>query len=114
MRNKAKMVTYGILYGMGITALQKSLGKSITREEAIKLFESYKTAFPKLMKYRQKVLILPREKGYSETAFGRRRILSDINSNLSFIRSFAERIAINAPIQGTQADVYKTCNERYR
>lgn len=106
-RNKAKTITYGILYGMGVNALRRNLKNKVSIEEARELFAEYTQAFPKLMQYREESINLARKKGYSETFFGRRRYLPDLKSTLSYVSSFAERIAINAPIQGTQAEVMK-------
>jgi DNA polymerase-1 len=105
MRRKAKVINFGIIYGMGISALQKNLG--VTRPEAMLFYEQYFAAFPTIKAYLDSIKIEATEKGYTETAFGRRRYFPGLKSSVQFIRSFAERMATNAPIQGTAADIIK-------
>ena len=107
LRGKSKAISYGILYGMGANALQKSMGKEVKKEDAQQFLDDYAAAFPRLMLYRQEILKHAKENGYTETFFGRRRIIPEIHSSLAFIRGMAERAAINAPIQGTQSDIIK-------
>lgn len=105
MRSKAKTINFGILYGMGVSALQKNL--KTDRKEAQKFYNDYFETFNELASYLDKTKAEAGRKGYTETLFGRRRYFEGINSKLPFIRAQAERMAINAPIQGTQADVIK-------
>jgi DNA polymerase-1 len=105
MRVKAKTINFGILYGMGVSALQKNL--KTDRKEAQKFYDEYFATFTTLAKYLEGTKEFTAKHGYTETMFGRRRYFEGINSSLPFIRAQAERMAINAPIQGTQADVIK-------
>lgn len=105
MRRKAKVVNFGILYGMGIRALQVAL--QTTKDEAVTFMERYKEEFPQLALYLSDVIESAGKLGYSETAFGRRRPFRMLKSPLPHIRAQAERMAINAPIQGTAADLMK-------
>lgn len=106
MRRNAKVINFGIIYGMGITALQKNLES--TKAEAETFYNAYFQQFPMLETYFEKVIADARKKGYTETLFGRRRSFSEINSRLPFMRAAAERMAMNAPIQGTAtADIIK-------
>ena len=105
MRRKAKVINFGIMYGMGVNALRASLGGS--REEAQKFLTDYFTKFSGLASYLQKTKEAAAGQGYTETFFGRRRYFDGFNSPLPFIRAGAERMAINAPIQGTQSDIIK-------
>jgi DNA polymerase-1 len=105
MRRKAKVINFGILYGMGVNALKTNLGG--TREEAQKFYAEYFATFTTLAEYLVNVKKFAAETGYTETFYGRRRYFEGINSKLPFIRASAERMAINAPIQGTQADLIK-------
>lgn len=105
MRRKAKVINFGILYGMGVSALQKNL--KTDRAEAQKFYDDYFKTFNTLASYLDQVKAETARKGYTTTMFGRRRYFEGIKSSLPFIRSQAERMAINAPIQGTQADVTK-------
>lgn len=105
MRRKAKVINFGILYGMGVTALKENLGG--TREEAQIFYNTYFETFTELAAYLERVKAETARTGYTETYFGRRRYIEGANSKLPFIRSMAERAAINAPIQGTEADVIK-------
>ncbi len=105
MRRKAKVINFGILYGMGITALQKNLGT--TRAEAQTFYTAYFDAFPKIRDYLDSTKAYAKEHGYTETMFGRRRYFPGINASAQFLRAIAERMATNAPIQGTNADIVK-------
>lgn len=106
MRRQAKVINFGIIYGMGVSALRKNLGG--TREEAQRFYDNYFTQFYGVRDYLEDVKIRAREKTYTETLFGRRRYFPNINSRLPFLKSMAERTAINAPIQGTAtADIIK-------
>ncbi|MEN8927705.1 MAG: DNA polymerase I [Flavobacteriales bacterium] len=105
MRSKAKMVNFGIIYGISAFGLGQRL--SIPRKEAKEIIESYFAKYPKIKSYMDEVVVIAKEKGYVETLLGRRRNLKDINSANAIVRSHAERNAINAPIQGTAADIIK-------
>lgn len=105
MRRKAKVINFGILYGMGVSALQKNL--KTDRKEAQKFYDDYFKTFTTLADYLENVKKETAQRGYTETMFGRRRYFEGINSSLPFIRAQAERMAINAPIQGTEADIVK-------
>jgi DNA polymerase-1 len=104
-RRAAKTINFGILYGMGVNSLKASLGSS--RAEAQEFFDQYFAAFPRLTAYLDEVKSAAMFHGYTETFFGRRRLLEGIKSPIPFIRAAAERMAINAPMQGTQADIVK-------
>jgi len=105
MRRAAKVINFGIIYGMGINALRQNLGSS--REDAQKFYDNYFTTFPTIRQYFDDVIALAYGKGYTETMFGRRRYFAGLRSKLPFIRAQAERGAMNAPIQGTEADIVK-------
>lgn len=105
MRRKAKTINFGILYGMGVTALKDSM--KVDRKEAQQFFDEYKNTFPVLMDYLEKVKKDAERIGYTETLFKRRRQIPLLKSKLPFLKSQGERIAINAPIQGTTADILK-------
>ncbi|MDD5318843.1 MAG: DNA polymerase [Candidatus Pacebacteria bacterium] len=105
MRRKAKVINFGILYGMGVNALKINLGS--TREEAQQFYEKYFQTFSGLANYLDRVKAEAARQGYTETFFGRKRWFEGIKSKLPFIRAAAERMAINAPIQGTEADIVK-------
>ncbi|MEI6296776.1 MAG: DNA polymerase [bacterium] len=106
MRRQAKVINFGIIYGMGVKALKKNLGS--TMEEAEKFHNNYFEKFPKVKEYFDKTKEDAHKNGYTETFFGRRRYFPDINSSLPYIRSEAERMAMNAPIQGSAtADIIK-------
>lgn len=104
-RKKAKQANFGIIYG--ITAFGLSQRMDIPTGEARKLIDDYFETFPKVHRYMEDAKRMAREKGYAETLYGRRRYLPDINSHNGTVRGFAERNAINAPIQGTEADIIK-------
>jgi len=105
MRRKAKVINFGVMYGMGVLALKANLGG--TKEEAQEFLDHYFQKFSGLAEYLERVKRETAQKGYTETFFGRRRYFPDIRSKLPFMRSSAERMAINAPIQGTEADIIK-------
>ena len=105
MRRRAKVINFGILYGMGVNALRESLGTS--RGEAQEFYDQYFAAFPRLAQYIEESKGDASRLGYTETFFGRRRYLDGIHSSIPYVRASAERMAINAPIQGTQADIVK-------
>lgn len=105
MRRKAKVINFGILYGMGVNALKTNLGS--TREEAQKFYDDYFKTFSTLAEYLEGVKRDALKNGFVTTMYGRRRYFEGIKSHLPFIRAAAERMAINAPIQGTQADIVK-------
>ena len=104
-RTKSKRANFGIIYGITVFGLAERL--DITREEAKMLIDGYFQTFPQVHDYMEKSKEVARQKGYVTTLFGRRRYLPDINSANSVVRGFAERNAINAPIQGTAADIIK-------
>jgi DNA polymerase-1 len=105
MRSKAKAVNFGIIYGQGPFGLAQQLG--ISRTEAKQIIDAYYTQFSGLKTYQQQAVEQARAKGYVETVMGRRRYLPDIQSSNAVVRSFAERNAVNAPIQGSAADIIK-------
>ncbi len=105
MRSKAKMVNFGIIYGISAFGLSERLG--IPRGEAGDIIKSYFKEYPGIRAYMDKQIAFARKHGYVETMLGRRRLLRDINSSNSVVRGFAERNAINAPIQGSSADMIK-------
>jgi len=105
MRRRAKIINFGILYGMGINSLKKSLG--VEKKEAEDFYQNYFDNFSGVAKYIQDTKNKVFRTGYTETLFGRRRYFRDIKSRLPYIKAAAERMAINAPIQGTSADIIK-------
>lgn len=106
MRRRAKVINFGILYGMGVTALQQNLGT--TRAEAQEFYNNYFIQFPKIQAYLDGVIATAQKTKYTETLFGRKRYFPGLTSKIPFVRAMAERMAINAPIQGTAtADVVK-------
>jgi len=105
MRRRAKVINFGILYGMGVNALRTQLGS--TTAEAHRFLEEYFHTFSTLAAYLEKTKEFARTHGYTETLFGRRRQFPEMKSPLPYVRAQAERMAINAPIQGTQADLIK-------
>ena len=104
-RTKSKRANFGIIYGITVFGLAERL--DISRDEAKMLIDGFFTTFPEVHDYMEKSKEVAREKGYVTTLFGRRRYLPDINSHNATVRGFAERNAINAPIQGTAADIIK-------
>jgi DNA polymerase-1 len=121
MRRRAKVINFGIMYGMGVNALRVNLSSgatlvtkahpaytgSVSREEAQKYLNEYFNKFSGLAKFLENVKVDAEQKGYTETFFGRRRYFEGLRSKIPFIRAMAERMAINAPIQGTEADLIK-------
>lgn len=105
MRRRAKVVNFGILYGMGVNALRAQLGS--TTAEAHQYLEEYFATFKTLAEYLERTKGFARKHGYTETLFGRRRQFPEMKSSLPYVRAQAERMAINAPLQGTQADIIK-------
>jgi DNA polymerase I len=105
MRSKAKAVNFGIAYGQTAFGLSQSL--RISRNEAKEIIDNYNKQFPGVARLMEDNRVFAREHGYIETMLGRRRYLRDINSRNANVRNFAERIAINAPIQGSAADMIK-------
>ncbi|MBM3401491.1 MAG: DNA polymerase I [Bacteroidetes bacterium] len=104
-RRNAKAVNFGIIYGQSAFGLSQNLG--IPRKEAAEIIENYFNTYPNIKKYMNDTMNFARENGYVETIMGRRRYLRDINSANQTVRGFAERNAINAPIQGSAADMIK-------
>lgn len=104
-RRNAKAVNFGIIYGQSAFGLSQNLG--IPRKEAAEIIENYFNTYPGIKKYMSDTMNFARENGYVETIMGRRRYLRDINSANQTVRGFAERNAINAPIQGSAADMIK-------
>jgi DNA polymerase I len=114
MRRKAKVINFGILYGMGVNALRANLGEGTSREEAQEFLNAYFNTFTRLAEYLEESKAFARTHGYTETLFGRKRHFPGIRSSAPFIRAQAERMAINAPVQGTAADVMRIAmNEVY-
>ena len=110
MRRQAKVINFGILYGMGVNSLRSALsegGTPISREEAQSFFDEYFSGFYELARYLDEVRTAAHTQGFTETLFGRRRYHEAIRSNIPYIRAAAERMAINAPLQGTGADIVK-------
>ena len=107
MRRKAKVINFGILYGMGVNALRQNLGEGTSREEAQEFLNAYFNTFTRLAEYLEETKEFARQHGYTETMFGRRRYFPGISSSAPFIRAAAERMAINAPVQGTAADMMR-------
>jgi DNA polymerase-1 len=105
MRRKAKAINFGILYGMGVTALKE--GMKVERKEAQDFFDQYKATFVRLMAFLEEVKADAWKKGYTTTLLGRRCEVPLLKSPLPFLRAQGERIAMNAPIQGTSADIVK-------
>ncbi len=105
MRNQAKTLNFGVLYGMGLSGFQRAAG--VNRTEARAFIDNYEKEFSGLMKYMEGLKEFARKNGYVETLFGRRRPIPDILSTMHMLRAGAERMAINMPIQGTEADLLK-------
>lgn len=105
MRSRAKAVNFGIVYGIGAFSLSKDIG--VTRAEADKYIKSYLAAYPSIASYMEKVIREAKQNGYVSTYFGRRRYLPELSSSNGMLRAFGERVARNAPIQGTAADIIK-------
>tara|TARA_B100002051_G_scaffold276694_1_gene326989 strand:+ start:33488 stop:35881 length:2394 start_codon:yes stop_codon:yes gene_type:complete len=107
MRRQAKVINFGILYGMGVNALRQNLGADTTREAAQEFLNAYFNTFTRLAEYLEETKSYARQHGYTKTMFGRRRHFPGISSSVPFIRAQAERMAINAPIQGSQSDIIR-------
>ena len=105
MRRKAKVINFGIIYGMGVQTLKKNLGTDLT--EAKEFYNQYFASFPNIGLFFEGIKAFARTHGYTQTLFGRRRYFHDINSKLPYLRASAERMAMNAPLQGTAADLMK-------
>ncbi len=105
MRRRAKAINFGILYGMGVNSLKTSLGTTIG--EAHQFYDEYFNTFTTLAAYLESTKGFARKHGYTETLFGRRRQFPEMKSPLPYVRAQAERMAINAPMQGTQSDIIK-------
>ena len=105
MRKRAKAVNFGIVYGIGGFSLAKDIGTSVA--EATKYIKNYKMNYPDIDRYLDEVVKNAESDGYTTTAFGRRRYIPEINSQNGNMRAFGRRIAMNAPIQGTAADIMK-------
>lgn len=104
-RRRAKVINFGIIYGMGVNALKEALGTS--RAEAQEFHDQYFAAFPRLAAYLKEVVADATRRGFTETYFGRKRYFEAIKSPIPYIRAAAERAALNAPFQGTAADILK-------
>ncbi len=104
-RRRAKVINFGIIYGMGVNALKQNLNS--TRAEAQEFYDGYFAAFPKIYGYFEKVKQGAKERGYTKTLFGRRRNFPGLHSSLPQIKAMNERMAMNAPLQGTAADIVK-------
>ena len=104
-RSKAKTANFGIIYGISAFGLAQRL--NIPRGESKKLIDDYFLSYPAVKQYMDDVILSARENGYVETIYGRKRYLADINSKNAAVRSFNERNAINAPLQGSAADIIK-------
>ena len=107
MRRRAKVINFGILYGMGVNALRANLGAEVTREEAAKFLDNYFKQFAGLARYIEKTKADAARGGFTETLYGRRRYFPGFKSSMPNLRAQAERMAINAPMQGTQSDIIK-------
>ncbi|MDR0772962.1 MAG: DNA polymerase I [Wolbachia pipientis] len=105
LRRKAKSINFGIIYGISPFGLAKRLG--ITFQEAAEYINYYFSCYPEIKAYMEKAVSIARLHGYVETLFGRRCFVRDINNTIPYVRQFAERAAINAPLQGTAADIIK-------
>ena len=115
-RTKSKRANFGIIYGITVFGLAERL--DISRDEAKMLIDGFFQTFPRVHDYMEQAKQTARERGYAETLFHRRRYLPDINSRNATVRNFAERNAINAPIQGSAADIIKVAmiriSERFK
>ena len=105
MRSRAKAVNFGIVYGIGAFSLSKDIG--VTRAEADSYIKSYLASYPKVAEYMEKTIANAKLDGYVSTYFGRRRYLPELQNSNGMMRAFGERVARNAPIQGTAADIIK-------
>lgn len=107
MRRKAKVINFGILYGMGVNALRGNLGAGVKTAEAQAFLTAYFQTFTRLAEYLEDTKRSAFKSGYTETLFGRRRYFAGIRSSIPYVRASAERMAINAPVQGTAADMLR-------
>lgn len=107
MRRRAKVINFGILYGMGVNALRANLGESISRDEAAAFLSEYFKDFSGLARFIELTKADAAKRGFTETLFGRRRYFPEFKSSLPNLRAAAERMAVNAPMQGTQSDIIK-------
>ena len=110
MRRKAKTANFGIIYGISVFGLAERM--DVSRQEAKELIDGYFETYPQVKEYMDKSIQVARENGYVETIFRRKRFLPDINSRNAVVRGYAERNAINAPIQGSAADIIKVAMSR--
>ncbi|MDR0891452.1 MAG: DNA polymerase I [Mediterranea sp.] len=110
MRRKAKTANFGIIYGISVFGLAERLG--VDRQEAKELIDGYFATYPGVKAYMEQSVLVAQQKGYVETIFHRKRFLPDINSRNATVRGYAERNAINAPIQGSAADIIKIAMAR--
>lgn len=110
MRRRAKVINFGIVYGMGVNALKDNLGS--TRAEAQEFYDNYFVTFPKIAAYFEDVKTRAKKDGFTTTYFGRRRFFAGLKSSLPFMRASAERMAMNAPLQGTAADIIKIAMQK--
>ena len=110
MRRKAKTANFGIIYGISVFGLAERM--NVSRQEAKELIDGYFATYPCVKAYMDRSINVAREQGYVETTFHRKRFLPDINSRNSVVRGYAERNAINAPIQGSAADIIKVAMAR--
>ena len=109
-RSKAKTANFGIIYGISVFGLAERM--DVDRKEAKELIDGYFETYPDVKKYMDEIIELARQQGYIETIFNRKRFLPDINSRNAVVRGYAERNAINAPIQGSAADIIKVAMVR--
>ncbi|MBI2612973.1 hypothetical protein HYW59_04190 [Candidatus Kaiserbacteria bacterium] len=107
MRRRAKVINFGILYGMGVNALRQALGEKVSREEAAEFLSEYFKNYAGLARFIEETKANAARLGYTETLFGRRRYFPALKSALPNLKAQAERMAINAPMQGTQSDIIK-------
>ena len=105
MRRRAKAVNFGIVYGIGEFSLAQDIG--VTRKEAKEYIERYLKSFDGVSRYMKDIVVFAKEYGYVKTLLGRRRYIPEINSSNHMVKAFGERVALNAPIQGTAADIIK-------
>lgn len=110
MRRRAKVINFGIVYGMGVNALKDNLNS--TRKEAQEFYDNYFLTFPKIAAYFDDVKSQAKKDGFTTTYFGRHRFFAGLKSAIPFIRASAERMAMNAPLQGTAADIIKIAMKR--
>ena len=110
MRRKAKTANFGIIYGISVFGLAERM--EVDRKEAKELIDGYFETYPQIKEYMDQSIQIAREQGYVETIFHRKRYLPDINSRNAVVRGYAERNAINAPIQGSAADIIKVAMAR--